>query len=245
MKKRDFLKTGGVLALGTMVLPHVSCESNTSPKEMDDAKPEGAFTLPMLPYSLDALEPYIDTQTMTIHHGKHHAGYVKKLNAALDGHALKDKSLDDIMKALSPEGDDTPVRNSGGGHYNHSLFWKVMAPGGGKKPKGQLKEAINSTFGSFEGFKEKFAKKAASRFGSGWAWLSVDSDGKLFVSSTANQDNPMMTRIVKNSGTPILGIDVWEHAYYLKYQNRRKEYIDNFFNIINWEEVAANYARLG
>jgi Fe-Mn family superoxide dismutase len=245
MKKRDFLKTGGVVALGTLVLPNVSCESNSNKKEMEDSQDAGIFSLPLLPYALDALEPFIDVQTMTIHHGKHHAGYVRKLNAALQDHPLKDKDLGDIMGALTADSSDTSVRNSGGGHYNHSLFWKIMAPEGRKKPSGQLKEAINSTFGSFDGFKEKFAKKAANRFGSGWAWLSVDAEGKLFVSSTANQDNPMMSQLVKNSGTPIMGIDVWEHAYYLKYQNRRKEYIDNFFNIINWEEVAANYAKLG
>ena len=202
-----------------------------------------AHSLPELPYAKDALEPYIDAQTMGIHHGKHHAGYVKKLNAALEGHALAGKSLEEIVKSVTDA--DTGVRNNGGGHFNHSLFWKIMKPGEATAPTGVLADAINSTFESMDKFKEAFAKAGATRFGSGWAWLSVDKDGKLFVSSTPNQDNPLMSNLVEQAGTPILGLDVWEHAYYLKYQNLRKEYINNFFNLINWEAVAGNYAAIG
>ncbi|MDX1684331.1 MAG: superoxide dismutase [Saprospiraceae bacterium] len=203
---------------------------------------DGQFTLPELPYDHNALEPYIDKQTMMIHHGKHHAGYVRKLNKALEGQDVSGQSLKDILSSV--EGSNAGVRNNGGGHYNHSLFWEVMSPGGGEGPTGNLKDALDSTFNSFDGFKEKFSNAAASRFGSGWAWLSVDGDGKLFVSSTPNQDNPLMP-FAEQKGTPILGIDVWEHAYYLKYQNERTKYIANFFNIINWETVAANYAAIG
>ncbi|MCL4113183.1 UNVERIFIED_CONTAM: hypothetical protein GTU68_051200 [Idotea baltica] len=182
---------------------------------------------------------------MGIHHGKHHAGYVKKLNAALEGHAMAGKDLATIVSSVQDQDGDIGLRNNGGGHYNHSLFWKVMHQGGGTAPSGELAEAINSTFTSYDAFKTEFANAAATQFGSGWAWLSKDSNGKLFVSSTPNQDNPMMANLVDQSGTPILGLDVWEHAYYLKYQNKRKEYIDNFFNVVNWEEVAKNFNQLG
>ncbi|MEM9990452.1 MAG: superoxide dismutase [Bacteroidota bacterium] len=198
-----------------------------------------AFTLPDLPYAENALSPYIDERAMAIHHGKHHAGYVRKLNTALKGNALAGKNLSEIMQGV--RADDTGVRNNGGGHFNHSLFWEIMTPGGGEVPAGKLSDALNSTFGSFDAFKTAFAKAAATRFGSGWAWLAVDKAGKLFVSSTPNQDNPMMAQIVEQVGTPLLGLDVWEHAYYLNYQNRRKDYIDNFFKIINWEQVAKQY----
>jgi Fe-Mn family superoxide dismutase len=239
MNKREFIKTSSVLSVGAMVAPMAACQSKDAAKA---AAPEG-FVLPDLPYATDALSQYIDQQTMEIHHGKHHAGYVRKLNAALEGHAMKGKDLAEIVAKVTA--DDAGVRNNGGGHYNHSLFWKVMTPGGGQNPSGVLGDAINSTFGSYEAFQEAFGNAAATRFGSGWAWLSVDANGKLFVSSTPNQDNPMMAQIVEQSGTPILGIDVWEHAYYLKYQNRRKEYIGNFMKIINWEQVAANLAAIG
>lgn len=248
MKKRDFLKSGTLLALGALFNPFTSCQSGPSTDQgSDEGKATNIatsnFTLPDLPYATNALEPYIDVQTMTIHHGKHHAGYVRKLNAALEGHAMAGKDLQTIVESITAA--DTGVRNNGGGHFNHSLFWKIMKPGGGSAPAGKLADAINSTFGSMEKFNEAFAKAAGTRFGSGWAWLSVDGEGKLFVSSTPNQDNPMMKQIVEQSGTPLLGIDVWEHAYYLKYQNRRKEYIDNFMKVINWEAVAANYDALG
>jgi superoxide dismutase, Fe-Mn family len=195
-----------------------------------------AFELPNLPYSHDALEPHIDTKTMEIHHGKHHAGYTTNLNNAIAGTDFEGKSLEEILKSCS---NNPAVRNNGGGYYNHNLFWEIMSPNGGGLPTGELADAIISTFGSFEGFKDEFAKAAATRFGSGWAWLCV-SNGKLEVCSTANQDNPLMG--VGCEGTPILGLDVWEHAYYLNYQNRRPDYINAFFNVINWVEVARRYA---
>lgn len=196
-----------------------------------------AFELPNLPYAHDALEPHIDTRTMEIHHGKHHAGYTTNLNNAIAGTDLEGKSIEEILKACL---DKPAVRNNGGGYYNHSLFWEVMSPNGGGQPGGALGAAINEAFGSFDAFKDEFAKAAATRFGSGWAWLCV-SGGKLCVCSTANQDNPLMGEGCQ--GTPILGLDVWEHAYYLNYQNRRPDYINAFFNVINWDKVADNYAK--
>ena len=196
------------------------------------------FTLPNLPYAHNALEPHVDALTMEIHHGKHHQAYVNNLNAAIEGSPMAGKSLEDLMKQHS----DVPaVRNNGGGHYNHSLFWTIMSPNGGGLPTGVLGADINATFGSFDAFKEAFAKAAATRFGSGWAWLCVNTAGKLEICSTANQDNPLMPS-VGCAGTPILGLDVWEHAYYLKYQNRRPDYVSAFFNVINWAEVASRYA---
>ena len=195
------------------------------------------FELPSLPYSFDALEPHIDARTMEIHHGKHHAGYVANLNKALEGTELEGKSLDELLKDISKY--PVAVRNNGGGHYNHSLFWTVMSPNKGGNPSGELAEAINSTFGSFDSFKEKFSTAAATRFGSGWAWLVV-ANGKLAVTSTPNQDNPLMD-VAEVKGTPILGLDVWEHAYYLHYQNKRPHYISAFWNVVNWDEVAKRY----
>lgn len=196
-----------------------------------------AFELPALPYAKDALEPHIDAQTMEIHHDKHHAGYTNKLNAAIEGTELENKSIEDILKEVSKHG--TAVRNNGGGFYNHALFWEVMGPNGGGAPSGALADAIDEGCGSFDEFKDAFAKAAAGRFGSGWAWLIV-KDGKLEITSTPNQDNPLMD-VADVKGTPILGLDVWEHAYYLKYQNRRPDYIQAFFNVINWDEVAKRY----
>ena len=193
-----------------------------------------SFELPELDYNHDALEPHIDTRTMEIHHGKHHAGYTAKLNAALEGTDKSNQSIDEIM--LSLDMSDGALRNNGGGYYNHCLFWKVMSPKGGGNPSGSLAEAIDRDFGSFDEFKNSFSNAAATQFGSGWAWLCVHPGGKLEVCSTPNQDNPMMPG-VGCSGTPILGIDVWEHAYYLNYQNRRPDYIEAFFNVLNWEEV--------
>jgi Fe-Mn family superoxide dismutase len=195
-----------------------------------------SFELPALPYDADALEPHIDTRTMEIHHGKHHAGYVAKLNAAIEGTELEGKSIEDLC---TNHHDNTAVRNNGGGHYNHSLFWRIMSPNGGGKPEGALAKAIDDAFGSYDGFKEAFSKAAATRFGSGWAWLCVEN-GKLSVCSTANQDNPLMEEGC--GGTPILGLDVWEHAYYLNYQNRRPDYINAFFNVVDWGKVAENFA---
>ena len=196
------------------------------------------FTLPNLPYAHSALEPHIDAMTMEIHHGKHHQAYVNNLNAAVEGTPMAGKSLEDLMKQHS----DVPaVRNNGGGHYNHSMFWTLMSPNGGGLPTGDLAADITATFGSFDAFKEAFAKAAATRFGSGWAWLCVNSADKLEICSTANQDNPLMPS-VGCGGTPILGLDVWEHAYYLKYQNRRPDYVNAFFNAIHWGEVASRHA---
>ncbi len=193
-----------------------------------------AFQLPDLPYGFDALAPHIDAKTMEIHHHKHHGGYVTKLNGAVEGTPQADMSIDELMKKVGSL--STAVRNNGGGHYNHSLFWKVLSPKGGGKPQGALASAIDSAFGSYDAFKEKFNDAAGTRFGSGWAWLIVDSSGKLKVTSTPNQDNPAMD-IAEEKGTPILGLDVWEHAYYLNYQNKRPEYIQAFWNVVNWDEV--------
>lgn len=195
-----------------------------------------AHTLPALPYGYDALEPHIDAQTMQIHHGKHHQAYVDNLNKALAGTDGENKSLEELMASISSY--PVAVRNNGGGHYNHSLFWSILGPNGGA-PSGKLADAINSTFGSVEALKEKMNTAGATRFGSGWAWLSV-SNGALTVSSTPNQDNPLMD-IAETKGTPILGIDVWEHAYYLKYQNKRPDYLNAIWNVINWEEVGRRY----
>ena len=199
-----------------------------------------AFKLPDLPYGYDALEPNIDARTMEIHHGKHHNGYTNKLNAAIEGTELEGMKIEDILANVSKY--STGVRNNGGGFYNHSLFWKVMSPDGGGEPSERMNihKAIVRDFGSFDNFKSEFSKAAATRFGSGWAWLCVDANDKLFICSTANQDNPLMD-VVPEEGTPILGLDVWEHAYYLNYQNRRPDYISAFFNVINWAEVTQRY----
>jgi len=198
-----------------------------------------AHELPPLPYAPDALEPYIDKMTMEIHHGKHHAAYVNNLNKALEGHPdLQALSLEALLASLDkvPENIRAAVRNNGGGHWNHSMFWKIMKKGGGGEPTGELANAIRSAFSSFAEFKTKFSQAGISRFGSGWAWLFI-KDGKLVVDSTPNQDNPIMT-----GGKPVMGLDVWEHAYYLKYQNRRADYIEAWWNVANWDAVAANYA---
>ncbi len=194
-----------------------------------------SFKLPELPYAKDALEPHIDAKTMEIHHGKHHQGYTDKLNKAIEGSEMEGKSIEELLKNYK---DNKAVRNNGGGFYNHSLFWTILSPNGGGAPSGSLATAIENDLGGFEKFKEEFADAAASQFGSGWAWLCV-TDGKLKVCSTANQDNPVMGEGC--GGTPILGIDVWEHAYYLNYQNRRPDYIEAFWNVVNWQEVAKRY----
>lgn len=197
-----------------------------------------AFTLPNLPYPTNGLEPHIDTQTMEIHHGKHHAGYTNNLNNAISGTDLENESIEGILANISNQ--SAAIRNNGGGYYNHCMFWEVMSANGGGLPTGQLAADIDAKFGSFDGFKDEFSRAAATRFGSGWAWLVVDAAGKLAVTSTPNQDNPMMDD-AHIPGTPILCVDVWEHAYYLKYQNRRPEYIENFFNVVNWAEVSKRY----
>ena len=204
-----------------------------------------SHSLPELGYAYDALEPHIDARTMEIHHSKHHNAYVSKLNGALEGSGLEDKPLGELLGDLGsvPDGIRGAVRNNGGGHANHSLFWKVIAPGGASAPSGDLATAIDSAFGSLDAFKEAFADAAATRFGSGWAWLVKKADGTLAVCSTANQDCPCMGDAVAGcSGTPILGLDVWEHAYYLNYQNRRPDYIAAYWNVVNWDAVAANFA---
>jgi len=198
-----------------------------------------AFTLPALPYALNALEPHIDARTMEIHHGKHHNAYVTNLNAAVAGKPEENLSIEEICKNISKY--PAAVRNNGGGHYNHSLFWTVMGPNAGGAPTGALADAIHAAFGNFDEFKTKFANAGATRFGSGWAWLIVGADGKLAVTSTPNQDNPLMD-VVEVKGTPILGLDVWEHAYYLNYQNRRPDYIAAFWNVVNWSEVSKLFA---
>ena len=197
------------------------------------------FTLPDLPYAHDALEPHIDARTMEIHHGKHHNGYTNKLNAALEGTDHAGKSIEDILANAGSAG--AGIRNNGGGFYNHSLFWTVMSPNGGGTPSGDLGAAIDEAFGSYDAFKDAFAKAAGTRFGSGWAWLIVGGDGKLHVTSTPNQDNPLMD-VAEVKGTPILGLDVWEHAYYLNYQNRRPDYVQAFFEVVDWDAVAKRYA---
>lgn len=197
-----------------------------------------SFQLPDLNYGFDSLEPHIDAKTMQIHHGKHHAGYTSKLNAAVEGTDLEGKSIEDLLSNLDLS--NSAVRNNGGGYYNHCLFWEIMSPNGGGSPSGNLLAAIEKAFGSFDEFKAEFSKAAATRFGSGWAWLCAHSDGSLEICSTANQDNPIMNGI-GCGGSPILGLDVWEHAYYLNYQNRRPDYINGFFNVIDWAKVEEKY----
>jgi Fe-Mn family superoxide dismutase len=199
-----------------------------------------AFELPQLPYANDALEPHIDAKTMEIHHGKHHNGYTTKLNGALEGSGMESDTIETILENLDMN--NAGLRNNGGGYYNHCLFWEVMSPNGGGTPSGALAQAIDTAYGSFEDFKTAFSNAAATQFGSGWAWLCVQKGGGVEVCSSANQDNPLMPGI-GCGGTPILGLDVWEHAYYLNYQNRRPDYINAFFNVINWEKVSALYVQ--
>lgn len=223
--RRDFIKAAGLAALA----------GATFKTGVLSASPEGkeSFTLAPLPYAADALEPYIDRQTMEIHHGKHHKAYVDNLNKAVAGTALAGMTLEQLMAGMSKH--PAAVRNNGGGHYNHTMFWKLMSPAGGGEPTGKIAELINRDLGGFNAFKEQFSSAALSRFGSGWAWLVI-RDGKLEIGSTANQDNPLMD-LSDFKGKPVLALDVWEHAYYLKYQNRRKDYIENFWKVVNWGEV--------
>jgi superoxide dismutase, Fe-Mn family len=234
MNKRTFLKTS-LLGIGGFITAPLLSKARIEKSgivAMENYLSEGRFKLPSLPYAYDALEPHIDAKTMEIHHSRHHNAYVNNFNSALkDG---EKRSLEEIMKSISSFSE--AVRNNGGGHYNHSLFWEIMSPKGGGKPSGDLLRAINGSFDSFDKFREQFSYQASSRFGSGWAWLLV-KDGKLVVSSTPNQDNPLMD-IAEVRGTPILGLDVWEHAYYLKYQNRRGDYISQFWEVVNWDAVA-------
>lgn len=238
MKRRDFIFSVSTIPLIAGLEPLSKPIDFFSKKSKRRINKMGKFELPKLPYDYDALEPYIDKMTMEIHHTKHHNAYVTNLNNAIAGTDMEGKSLEELFKKMS--GLPAAVRNNGGGHYNHSLFWTLMKKGGGGVPSGELGDAINSAFGSFDEFKKTFSNAGATRFGSGWAWLIV-GNGKLVITSTPNQDNPLMD-VAEVKGTPILGLDVWEHAYYLKYQNRRPEYIENWWSVVNWDEVAKLYS---
>ena len=243
MKKRTFLKQSVILGTGLLLNPLAACDSNKNNEKENnkDKSQKMSFELPKLNYEYAALEPYIDAQTMEIHHTKHHAGYTKKFNAALEASSTQFESIESLFENLKVEDDQTALRNNGGGFYNHKLFWETIGPNEGGMPNDELAAAIDQSFGSFDNFSIAFKDAAKKRFGSGWAWLIKKSDGKLAVCSTPNQDNPLMKQLVDEPGTPIMGIDVWEHAYYLKYQNQRAAYIDAFFNIINWKKVEANF----
>lgn len=235
MKKQHLIQT--VLFSGTLMALIFLTSGTTDPKKTLDNAQTGQFEQPPLGYAYNALEPYIDAMTMEVHYSKHHAAYTKNFNAALAEANIEEEDIKAIFARISQY--PAAVRNNGGGYYNHNLFWQIIAPGGSKFPQGELLEAINKKFGSVEAFKEEFSKKALSVFGSGWAWLIV-SDGELKIASTPNQDNPLMD-VVAERGRPVILIDVWEHAYYLKYQNRRKEYIDAFWNVMNWDQALKNY----
>lgn len=241
MNRRKFIYSVAALSAASAFEPFAKSIINISNNNNRSKSIMGKFELPKLPYAYDALEPYIDKMTMEIHHTKHHNGYVNNLNAAVEGTDMEGKPLEMLLKDVSKH--PVAVRNNGGGHYNHSLFWTIMQKSGGGKPEGRLAEAINSSFESFDKFKEHFNKAAATRFGSGWAWLVVQN-GKLAIGSTPNQDNPLMD-VSELNGTPVLGLDVWEHAYYLKYQNKRPEYIENWWNVVNWNEVAKRFSEAG
>jgi superoxide dismutase, Fe-Mn family len=254
MKKREFLKTSGVLLTGAILTGFgLGCkpqsETSNEPTKDKDASPKVTdkviFTLPALDYAFDALQPIIDKETMEIHHDKHHAGYVKNLNKALETNTLLAlPTVEDICKAVSNKDADLAVRNNAGGHFNHSLYWSILgnpAENKAKMPSGKLLEAINSAFGSFEAMKTKLSDAAMTRFGSGWAWLMLDGKKNLAISSTPNQDNPLMLNCVSEVGVPLIGIDVWEHAYYLNYQNKRKDYVTAFFDLLRWDKIDATY----
>ncbi len=244
MKKRNFLKTSALASMGLIFTPVSQIFGKTQPLDAYTLglKKADEFVLPPLDYAFDALEPHIDKMTMEIHHGKHHAAYITNLNNAIKETEMGKMTLEKILDIVKEK--ESPIRNNAGGHYNHSLFWKILTPVSTNKmpqPTGELLKAIESRFTSLDKMKEQFNDASKTRFGSGWAWLSVNSKKELFISSTANQDNPLMIQIVKETGTPILGLDVWEHAYYLKYQNKRADYIAAFWNLINWEEVGKRY----
>ena len=243
MKKRTFLKLTGAAGAGWLVSPFLGCSEAATPEApaAEAPAPFKAHVQSPLNYGFTALEPAIDAATMEVHYGKHHAGYVQKLNAALEGDVVR-RALP--LEALLPTlgGDDTALRNNGGGHYNHELYWRVLQPGGATSPSGLLGQAIDERFGSFAAMKEEFAAAGAKRFGSGWAWLIMDAQGQLQITSTPNQDNPLMARLVDQPGSPLLGMDVWEHAYYLNYQNRRGDYIAAFMELVNWDVVGAHFS---
>jgi superoxide dismutase, Fe-Mn family len=254
MKKREFIKVGLMAGIGASVLSFLQACNKTAksisattpvvptPPSMPAPKTlrNGPFTLPPLGFDFAALEPHIDKMTMEIHHGKHHNAYVTNLNDAIKETIYKDYELEDIIARITTVDADKKIRNNGGGHWNHTFFWKTLSAAGGN-PSAGLLEAINRDFGSLDKFKEQFSASSKSVFGSGWTWLCVGKDGKLFINTTPNQDNPLMAQIVKQTGKPLLALDVWEHAYYLKYQNKRADYITAFFNVINWNEVNARF----
>ena len=252
MEKRTFLKTGfflGVAAASTSFLDACKTAAKTTSTAAGPVIPppkmrrSGPFTLPALGYDPGALEPHIDKMTMEIHHDRHHASYVTNLNDAVKETKYADYELDDIVARITTADEDKKIRNNAGGHWNHTFFWQTIAPGGGNTPDGALLAAINGTFGSVDKFKEQFTAAAKGVFGSGWAWLGVDKSKKLFISSTPNQDNPMMLQVAKQNGTPLIGLDVWEHAYYLKYQNKRPDYITAFYNVVNWKVAGSRYEK--
>jgi superoxide dismutase, Fe-Mn family len=248
MEKRTFLKTGLWLSVGATAFLNAcktAVKTATVPTAPVPPPPTARrttpFTLPALGYETAALEPNFDKMTMEIHHGRHHQAYVNNLNDAIKGTSFADYELEDILLRLTGSDADKKIRNNGGGHWNHSFFWKTIGPAGGGKPTGALGTAIDATFGSYDKFKEEFSNAAKSVFGSGWAWLCVGKDKKLFITTTPNQDNPLMPQLAKQTGKPVLGLDVWEHAYYLKYQNKRPDYINAYFNVINWKEASMLY----
>lgn len=238
MKRKNFILSAATIIAGAFTTSFANKFGINVNQLKERSNNMSKFELPVLQYPFDALEPYIDKATMEIHHTKHHQAYVNNLNKAIEGTELEGKSLDEMFSMMSKL--PAAVRNNGGGHWNHDLFWKIMKPGGSKQPVGKLADAINATFGSFEEFKKKFSEAAIGRFGSGWAWLVVVDD-KLVITSTPNQDNPLMD-LAEVKGKPILGLDVWEHAYYLKYQNRRPEYVENWWNVVNWDVVSELYS---
>jgi len=239
MNRRKFIYSVAAISAASAIEPFAKSIINISNKNERSNNIMAKFELPPLPYGYDALEPYIDKMTMEIHHDKHHAGYVNNLNKAVEGTEMADKTLDELVMNISKY--PVAVRNNGGGHWNHSMFWTVMKKGGGGEPTGALADAVKSSFGSFADMKSQFSTAAATRFGSGWAWVVVQN-GKLAIGSTPNQDNPLMD-ISDFKGTPVLGLDVWEHAYYLKYQNKRPDYIENWWNVVNWDEVSKLYSQ--
>lgn len=241
MNKRTFLKTAGLLTVSSLINPianiaNTIAENANATETTNLTNLTGDFTLPALGFATDALEPYFDKATMELHHGKHHAAYIKNLNEAIKGTPFEGLSITDILKKVTAK--DAKIRNNGGGHFNHSLFWQSLAPAAGQTPNGKLLEAINAKFGSVDKLKEDFNAAAKGVFGSGWVWLLSNAKGDMWIQSTPNQDNPLMKRLVKRTGTPLLMLDVWEHAYYLKYQNKRADYIDAFWKVVNWQEVA-------
>lgn len=236
MNKRNFLKSFAIItATSFLQIPKIMGFNTENDEIIPTTIKDNDFSLPNLEYDYDALVPHFDKMTMEIHHSKHHAAYIKNLNEAIKNTPFEKMTLEEIQNKVTNK--FPIIRNNGGGHYNHSLFWKIIAPNAGGEPTGKLAESIKNTFGSFEKFKEEFNKAAKNHFGSGWAWLAIDKNKKLFITSTPNQDNPLMTKINKQKGTPILCLDVWEHAYYLKYQNKRIDFINAFWNVVNWKAV--------